>query len=127
MFTPARLKLARQRRQLTAAALARELAVSARSVSDFEHGRRAPTAAELAELARVLGFPVEFFTAAEPAELTEDVVSFRVRAKLPARRRAGALAAGRLAIEFNTFLERRFLLPAADVPVVATTDPSAAA
>jgi Zn-dependent peptidase ImmA (M78 family)/DNA-binding XRE family transcriptional regulator len=127
MFTPARLKLARQRRQLTAAALARELGVSARSVSDFEHGRRVPAADDVADLARVLGFPVEFFTAAEPAELTEDVVSFRARAKVPARRRAGALAAGRLAIEFNGFLERRFTLPAADVPVVASGDPSAAA
>ena len=127
MFTPARLTLARQRRQLTAAALARELGVSARVVSDFERGRRLPATADLAELARVLGFPVEFFTAAEPAELTDDVVSFRARAKLPAKRRAGALAAGRLAIEFTGFLERRFLLPAVDVPVVGGGDPSAAA
>ncbi|MFC0545461.1 helix-turn-helix domain-containing protein [Kutzneria chonburiensis] len=125
MFTPARLKLARQRRQLTAAALARALDVGPRSVSDFEHGRRTPTGAELAELARVLGFPVEFFAAGEPAELAEDVVSFRARAKLPARRRTGALAAGRLAIEFNAFLERRFTLPEVDVPVVDST-PSAA-
>jgi Zn-dependent peptidase ImmA (M78 family)/DNA-binding XRE family transcriptional regulator len=124
MFTPARLKLARQRRQLTAAALARELGVSPRSVSDYENGRREP--ADLAELARVLGFPVEFFTAAEPAELTEDVVSFRARAKLPARRRAGALAAGRLAIEFDAFLERRFTLPAVDVPIIDAA-PAAAA
>jgi Zn-dependent peptidase ImmA (M78 family)/DNA-binding XRE family transcriptional regulator len=121
MFTPARLKLARQRRQLTAAALARALDVSPRSVSDFEHGRRAPGEADLADLARVLGFPVEFFAAAEPAELAEDVVSFRARAKLPARRRAGALAAGRLAIEFNAFLERRFTLPEVDVPIVSST------
>ncbi|MFI9386061.1 helix-turn-helix domain-containing protein [Kutzneria sp. NPDC052558] len=127
MLTPARLKLARQRRQLTAAALARELGVSARTMADFEHGRREPTAADLAGMARVLGFPVEFFTAVEPAELTEDVVSFRARAKLPARRRAGALAAGRLAVEFNDFLERRFLLPSADVPVVGAGDPAAAA
>ena len=125
MFTPARLKLARQRRQLTAAALARALAVSPRSVSDFEHGRRTPTEAELTELARLLGFPVEFFAAGEPAELAEDVVSFRARAKLPARRRTGALAAGRLAIEFNAFLERRFTLPEVDVPVVDSS-PSAA-
>ncbi|MEV6611396.1 XRE family transcriptional regulator [Kutzneria sp. NPDC051319] len=127
MFTPARLKLARQRRQLTAAALARQLDVSPRSVSDFENGRRVPTEPELAELARALGFPVEFFAGGEPAELTEDVVSFRARPKLPARRRAGALAAGRLAIEFNAFLERRFTLPEVDVPVVAQGTPSAAA
>jgi Zn-dependent peptidase ImmA (M78 family)/DNA-binding XRE family transcriptional regulator len=125
MFTPARLRLARQRRQLTAAALARALDVSPRSVSDFEHGRRTPTEAELAELARILGFPVEFFAAGEPAELAEDVVSFRARAKLPARRRTGALAAGRLAIEFNAFLERRFTLPEVDVPVV-NSSPGAA-
>jgi Zn-dependent peptidase ImmA (M78 family)/DNA-binding XRE family transcriptional regulator len=125
MFTPARLKLARQRRQLTAAALARALDVGPRSVSDFEHGRRTPTEDELAELARVLGFPLEFFAAGEPAELAEHVVSFRARAKLPARRRTGALAAGRLAIEFNAFLERRFTLPEVDVPVVNST-PSAA-
>jgi len=125
MFTPARLKLARQRRQLTAAALARALDVGPRSVSDFEHGRRTPAEAELTELARVLGFPVEFFAAGEPAELAEDVVSFRARAKLPARRRTAALAAGRLAIEFNAFLERRFTLPEVDVPTVDST-PSAA-
>jgi Zn-dependent peptidase ImmA (M78 family)/DNA-binding XRE family transcriptional regulator len=125
MFTPARLKLARQRRQLTAAALARALDVSPRWVSDVENGRRAPAEADLADLARVLGFPPEFFAAAEPAELAEDVVSFRARAKLPARRRTGALAAGRLAIEFNAFLERRFTLPEVDVPIVGST-PSAA-
>jgi Zn-dependent peptidase ImmA (M78 family)/transcriptional regulator with XRE-family HTH domain len=124
MFTPARLKLARQRRQLTAAALARELGVSPRSVSDYENGRREP--ADLAGLARVLGFPVEFFTAAEPAELTEDVVSFRARAKLPARRRAGALAAGRLAIEFDAYLGRRFTLPEVDVPIIDAAPVAAA-
>src|SRR3954465_13886428 len=127
MFTPARLKLARQRRQLTAAALARALGVSPRSVSDLEHGRRAPAEADLAALARILGFPVEFFAAAEPAELAEDVVSFRAKAKLPARRRTGALAAGRLVIEFNAFLDGRFTLPEVDVPVVAHGGPSAAA
>ena len=127
MFTPARLTLARQRRQLTAAALARQVGLNPRFVSDFERGRREPADDDLAGIADSLGFPVEFFLGDEPARLTEDVVSFRARTKLPARRCAGALAAGQLAVEFNAYLERSFSLPDTDVPDCSTLGPEAAA
>lgn len=127
MITPSRLQLARQRRQLTGAALARQVGLGVRFVADFEQGRREPSAAEVAALARALDFPVDFFDAPEPADLTEDAVSFRARTKLPARRRAAALAAGQLAIEFNSYVEELCLLPWTDVPPLRTIRPSAAA
>ncbi len=127
MLTPSRLVLARKRRGLTAADVARAVGVSASSIGDYEHGRRRPAAARTAALARALGFPAEFLEAPDEAELPSEAVSFRAAAKLPAVRRDAAVAAGRLAIGFNRWLERTFTLPAPDVPTLEHPDPETAA
>ena len=127
MLTPSRLVLARKRRGLTAADVARAVGVSASSVGDYERGRRRPVAGTTAALARALGFPVEFLEAPDEAELPTGAVAFRAAAKLPAVRRDAAVAAGRLAIGVNRWLERTFTLPAPDVPTLEHPDPETAA
>ncbi|MCS7482714.1 helix-turn-helix domain-containing protein [Umezawaea endophytica] len=127
MLTPSRLVLARKRRGLTAAEVARAVGVSASSIGDYEHGRRRPAAGKTAALAEALGFPVEFLEAPDEAELPCEAVAFRAAARVPVPRRDAAVAAGRLAIGFNRWLERTFTLPVPDVPTVEHPDPETAA
>ena len=80
-----------------------------------------------AALATALGFPVSFLNAANAAELPESAVAFRAAAKVPAVRRDAAVAAGRLAVEANRWLEAKFTLPVPDVPTLEHPDPDTAA
>ncbi|MBP2334556.1 transcriptional regulator with XRE-family HTH domain/Zn-dependent peptidase ImmA (M78 family) [Saccharothrix coeruleofusca] len=125
MLTPSRLALARTRRGLTATELARKAGVSPRSIGDYERGRRQPGEATVTALAAALGFPVAFLSAPEAAELAEGAVAFSNAA--PKSRRAAAISAGRLAVEFGRWLARAFALPATDVPRLEHPDPETAA
>lgn len=125
MLTPSRLALARTRRGLTATELARKVGVSPRSIGDYERGRRQPGEATVAALAAALGFPTAFLSAPEAAELAEGAVVFATAA--PAARRAAAIGAARLAVEFGGWLTRAFALPATDVPTWEHPDPETAA
>ncbi|MCU1685525.1 MAG: putative Zn peptidase [Amycolatopsis sp.] len=127
MVTPERITLARRRRGLTVAELARQLDVSAQSVTNYERGRQQPSRATLAKLVSVLGFPEGFFTAGASVELPDTAVSFRARSKLSQGKRAAAVSAGVLAVEFNFWLDQTFRLPAADVPTLDHPDPETAA
>jgi len=128
MLTPSRLSLARKRRGLTAADLARAVGVSPSSMGDYERGRRHPGDDKIAAFAEVLGFPAEFFEAPGLVELPEGAVTFRAAAKLPKVRRAAAIAAAQLATEFNRWLEHTFTLPEPDLPLYPMgTDPETAA
>ncbi|MET1072342.1 MAG: XRE family transcriptional regulator [Umezawaea sp.] len=127
MVTGSRLVLARKRRGLSAGALARAVGVSAGSIGDYERGRRQPDAKRTAALAEALGFPVGFLEAPEEDELPAEAVAFRAAGRVPAVRRDAAVAAGRLAVGVNRWLERTFSLPAADVPTLEHPDPETAA
>lgn len=127
MLTPSRLTLARRRRGLTAIELARKAGLSARTIGDYEHGRRQPGAGTTESLTTALGFPDGFLTQAEPADLPETAIAFRAVAKLPGRTKAAAISAGQLAIEFNGWLERTFTVPDPDVPTLEHPDPETAA
>jgi len=127
MVTPERITLARRRRGLAVTELARHLGVTAQTVTDFEHGRREPDQAGMARIAQVLGFPAAFFEAEVLEEMPEDALSFRARSKLSQRKRAAAVSAGVLAVEFNQWLEQRFVLPKPDVPDFEQSDPVTAA
>lgn len=108
MFTPSRLTLARSRRGLTAAELARKSGVPARAISEYERGMRSPRPSTTESLAAALGFPAAFLALPEPPR--------------PQNAPAGtATAAAQLAIEFNAWLERLFVLPQPDLPPPRTS------
>ncbi|MFI9723820.1 helix-turn-helix domain-containing protein [Streptomyces sp. NPDC052396] len=127
MFTPERLVLARKRRRMTLAALARESGVSAQSITAFENHRKVPTVETLSSLADALGYPVTFFAAPAPVEMTPDAVSFRAPSKMTALERDGALSSGAVAASLNSWMETRFRLPKPDVPTYPHLSPEEAA
>lgn len=109
MLTPSRLTLARTRRGLTAAELARKSGVSARAIGEYERGQRRPKPATVESLAGALAFPAAFLTAPEPPRPQSGPDD------------AQATAAAQLAIEFNGWLERLFVLPQPNLPPPRTS------
>jgi transcriptional regulator with XRE-family HTH domain/Zn-dependent peptidase ImmA (M78 family) len=122
MLTPSRLALARTRRGLTAAELARKAGTSPASIGDYEHGRRRPRPATTARLAAALGFPTGFLEAGDAPEVD---VAFSGSATR--RQRDAATGAARLAVGFGDWLTGAFTLPAPDVPTWEHPDPETAA
>ncbi|SDG87573.1 Transcriptional regulator, contains XRE-family HTH domain [Lentzea fradiae] len=113
MFTPSRLTLARSLRGLSAAELARKAGVQARAVSEYERGVRRPKPVTVEALAGALGFPEAFLRAPEPPRPQH------VPAQAPPTSQAAAAA--QLAIEFNGWLERLFVLPQPNLPPPRTS------
>lgn len=127
-FNPARLALARRRRGLTLRALAEESGLPASTLSAYENGVRNPPDGVADRIARTLMFPHDFFSRAEPEEVSTDAVSFRALSKLKAKDKARALAGGQLAIELNDWLEHHFILPEPHIPDLRyQRDPESAA
>lgn len=127
MFNPKRLILARKRNGLTKTQLAAAIGVQARSISAFESGEYPPGDDTLAKLCTVLGFEKEFFFGDELEELDEEGVSFRSMARMLARHRHAALAAGAFAFVLSGWAERNFALPNVNVPSMHGESPEAAA
>ncbi|MEU7481310.1 XRE family transcriptional regulator [Lentzea sp. NPDC042327] len=105
MFTPSRLTLARTRRGLTAAELARKAGLTTSAVIEYERGQRRPAPATREVLATALGFPATFLSAPEPA-LPQSISTTRPE----------AVCVAQLAIEFSGWLERMFVLPQPNLP-----------
>jgi Zn-dependent peptidase ImmA (M78 family)/DNA-binding XRE family transcriptional regulator len=127
MVTPSRITLARKRRGMTIVELSRKLGVSAQSLSNYEHGRQSPSDETLTKIADVLGFPSDFFTSTDLEEIPSEAVAFRARSKLTAGRRGVALSVGRLAVELEGLISKKFRLPTADIPSLDKPDPESAA
>lgn len=127
MVTPSRIRLARERRGITLAELSRRSGVSQQSLSGYENAHSEPTGATLKNIAMALGFPASFFTADEIDEVPAEAVAFRARTKTSARKQKAVRAAAALAVELHEWLDRRFTLPAPDVPTFGRPDPELAA
>ncbi|WP_019931239.1 ImmA/IrrE family metallo-endopeptidase [Nocardia sp. BMG111209] len=127
MLAPSRLRIARKRQGLTLTDLARETELSRRSLSAYENGKQQPTQHTLACLAAALHVAPKFLTGPDLDEIPPEAVSFRAMSKITARQRDRALAAGRIAIELNEWIEARFTVPAPNVPSLTGTDPEIAA
>jgi Zn-dependent peptidase ImmA (M78 family)/lambda repressor-like predicted transcriptional regulator len=125
--TPARLAVARKRRGLTLTRLAELTGLSTHSLSVYENGHQAPAPDTLRLLATALGVAERFLTAQDLDEIPEAAVSFRALSKMTARQRDRALAAGRVALLINEWIEARFNLPPADIPSLTGHDPESAA
>lgn len=126
-FTPERLTLARERRGMSIAGLARKSGVAERAIRDHEKGNTEPREASVQALADALAVPVEFFFGSPLEALGENAASFRAATKLPKRRRDAALAAGSFAMLFAEFMAERFVLPHVEIPELDAADPELAA
>ena len=115
-MNPQRLTVARQRRGLTKKGFAERIGVSAQIVSDWEAGRKKPSDFRLRQVAQELDFPHGFFHADDLRLPEGDGASFRALSRMTAAQRDSAKAAAGFAADFNEWLERRFLLPKADIP-----------
>lgn len=128
MFSYKRLCLARQRRRLTAKALADVAGVTAVTISRLENGENTPDDDTLSKLAKALKYPVEFFFLDDPEPIDAEAVSFRSLSKMRAGERDAALAAGQIGLDLSVWVEKRFKLPDPDLPDFSyETDPEVAA
>lgn len=128
MFNPARLRLARDRRQLTKKALAELAGVSQLTLTRLEAGRTPePERSTVASLAKALGFPPEFFFLDDCEPLKPAAVSFRSLQAMTSRQEAAALASGSLALQLLEWVNARFNLPEPDLLDLRGEEPVAAA
>lgn len=126
-FNPSRLKVARKRRGLTLKSLAYAIGISSKTLSDYENGRRSPKDKLIPTIAKSLNFPISFFELDDMIKVDETAVSFRSLARMPASVRESAICAGQIALELNSWLEKKFELPISDIPDLRDYEPEAAA
>lgn len=126
-FNPTRLQSARKRQGLTITALSSSTRLSTKSLSSYENGHSAPTEETVSILALALRVAPSFLVGTDLDEVPEGAVSFRALSKMTARQRDRGLAAGRIAILINDWIQSRFALPASDLPTLTGRAPEAAA
>jgi Zn-dependent peptidase ImmA (M78 family)/transcriptional regulator with XRE-family HTH domain len=127
MVTPSRIRLARERRALTLAGLARICGISQQTLSGYEHGHAEPAPATVRAIASALGFPVPFFSADDIEEIPSEAVAFRARTKTSLRKQRAVRSQAALGVELNDWLTDQFTLPAPRVPTYGKPFPEAAA
>lgn len=127
LFTPSQLTLARQRRGMTIAALARKLNVTSRTVTRWESCESQPSEQVLADLSTELAFPRSFFAAPDVEDLPVGAVSFRALSKTTAGMRHSAVSVGRLAVNVASWIDGNFRLPSPNIPSLTGYEPELAA
>lgn len=134
LFSPARLRLAREYRRLTQTALARAIEVSPAAVSQFEKvdGNR-PAPATLMALSATLGFPLSFFALqSAPSSRTSETSDaggfFRSLRSFSVVDRRAALVVPQCVRDLIDALEHEVLLPDCKFPrvPVGADDPQSA-
>ncbi len=118
IFDPQRLRIARQLRKLTRAALAEQVEVSPAAVGQWETATARPKPQTLLQVADVLDFPVAYFAASgrELPEFETDLSFFRSLRKSSQADREAALAHAALITELVEVIERHAKLPALTIP-----------
>ena len=129
-FNPSRLKLARMRKQLTLKALAEDVGLTSRMVSEYEkdYCTSVPPQDTVESFASALGYPADFFFSdAEVETIATESVSFRSLKSMKASQQHAAIGAGSLGLMLDSYLDERFNLPTVKVPDLRGTEPEAAA
>jgi Zn-dependent peptidase ImmA (M78 family)/DNA-binding XRE family transcriptional regulator len=127
-INPSQITFARVRRKLTKAQLAKELGVTSRSIQNYEAGASTPDSETLAQMAKLLNFPQQFFYIEERMPtIAEHAASFRSLSKMTDGMKNCALSAGAIAFKINEWMEARFNLPRADLPDLRDLSPEEAA
>jgi Zn-dependent peptidase ImmA (M78 family)/transcriptional regulator with XRE-family HTH domain len=115
-FVPARLRMARAIRQMTATALAAEAGTTPPWVSQSERSRETPSPDLIREFARVLNFPVNFFYRPLEQLPPSDAFHFRATSRLAKKDEDTARALSALAMELSDWIEATYRAPAPAVP-----------
>lgn len=126
-FNGSRLAVARRRRGFTKKELAELIGVDPRSISAFESGEIAPRKVNIERLSIELGFPRGFYFGADLDVPSEETASFRSMARMSARKRHAALAAGTIAFILSDWIEKRFHLPDSNLINFRNSPPEIAA
>ncbi len=126
-FNPNRLKFARQRRCLSIKTLSEKIGITSRTLSDFENGRRTPQPITIKKISGELNFPEKFFFMVNISELKENTVSFRSLSRMSASVRVSAIRSGEIALEFSSWLDKKYELPSANLPDLRDYKPEVAA
>jgi len=127
-FSPERLQRARQRNKLSAKELANATGQSPAMLSRIERGTREPSDEEVNLFSVTLGFDQEFFYLPAGENIKTDAASFRSLARMTARERDAALAAGELGFDLMDYVHAHYNLPAPNLPQDANaTEPALAA
>ncbi|MDP9383436.1 MAG: XRE family transcriptional regulator [Chloroflexota bacterium] len=128
-FQAERLTLARNRRGMTIAALAKAVSLTPQTISAYERSKSAPADDVVERLARALGFPVGFFYADLKDVVPLDAASFRSLSRMGQIKAKAALAGGTFCVAFYQWVEDRFDLPKPNVPDLdpGIIDPESAA
>src|SRR6266568_674101 len=124
LFSPQRLRLARETCGLTQTELSRRLGMSSAAVSQFEKADARPSTATVARLAEVLSFSIEFFaTSSSPSSRFDGDLDqfdghghFRSLRSLTAMQRRQALSTTQLIRDLADALSRHVRLPDPAVP-----------
>lgn len=122
---PTRIRLARHRVGMTKAALAKDLGVTVRTITNYESDGAPAVVSD--QVAAALRCEVDFLKRPEVDALEADRVFFRARRRATAGQRHAAVSAGQIGIELYEWIASRFRLPAQDLPDLNETDPSTAA
>jgi Zn-dependent peptidase ImmA (M78 family) len=112
---------------MTQIGFAEALGVTRLTVHRYESGEVDPPEESLDRIARVLGFPAEFFSGPSCDEPNQHSASFRGLTEMTARERDSALAAGALAFMLDDWVHDRFELPAVDLADMRGEEPELAA
>ncbi len=115
-FNPCRLEIARKRRGLTQATLARLVRLTPKTISAYEAGTATPSPETISSLSRALTFPEAFFFGPDLEKPSKDGASFRSLSRMTAKQRDMALAQGSLALLVSQWIEKKFELPDSQVP-----------
>jgi Zn-dependent peptidase ImmA (M78 family)/transcriptional regulator with XRE-family HTH domain len=115
-FVPARLKMARAIRQMTATALAVEAGTTPPWISLSERSRETPSPEMVREFARVLNFPVDFFYRPLEQLPPSDAFHFRATSRLAKKDEDTARALSALAMELSDWIEVTYRAPVPAVP-----------
>lgn len=115
MLNTSRLEIARQRRRLTAKALAERAGISQVTLSRVMQKHQEPDDATVDALVKALDYPREFFFLDDVDTVDVQAASFRSLTSMSARERDAALSAGIIAFELLDWVKGRFDLPEPDL------------
>lgn len=121
-INPAKLTEARESKGLSMADLARLIDITRQAISAFEKGTKQPSFETLSRIAKILEFPIHFFTNSKDSSNIDGVVFFRSRSTTAKKERMiGKIKAKWVASVLNE-LTQHADIPQANIPNLMSKD-----